>query len=48
MSSFWENIATLGQVSAIYFTLCLVSIWVHMALLMIWKILINIKKIINE
>jgi len=48
MSSFWENMAMLGQVANIYFALCLVSIWTHMLLVFIWNALITIKNNINE
>ena len=48
MSSFWENIATIGQVANIYFALCLVSIWAYMLLVFIWNTLITIKNNINE
>jgi len=48
MSSFWENMAILGQVCFMYICLCITIMWAYMVFIVIKHILITIKNNINE
>ena len=48
MSSFWENMAILGQVSFIYMCLCILTMWIYMAFVLVRYVLINILKNIKD
>tara|TARA_R100000234_G_scaffold100992_1_gene69986 strand:- start:846 stop:995 length:150 start_codon:yes stop_codon:yes gene_type:complete len=48
MNSFWEGMATLGQVSFIYMCLCILTMWAYMVFVLARYVLINIIKNIKD